>query len=75
MSNSNQNPNPSILMCPWCGCSASTDHWRTGFRGDDSGFAWIVECGDSHCGASGPIADSRDGAVDAWNMVARLNYR
>lgn len=69
------NPNPAqpvirVLRCPWCGGPASTDSWHTGFRGDDSGLAWIIECSNPRCGASGPIGDTMGDAVTLWNRVA-----
>lgn len=46
-----------FVPCPFNGCTSQ--------RVKSSGrWGWFVSCA---CGAVGPSADSREGAIEAWN--------
>jgi Restriction alleviation protein Lar len=50
--------------CPWCKCPAP-------IVVSDADRSW-VECMNSNCGADGPMRDTEEQAIAAWNLAIRL---
>lgn len=61
------------LPCPFCE-EHSIETWVTENEDVDGRAEWI-SCACTHCGTEGPAMATYKGAIDAWNLRPKVEYK
>ena len=56
----------AIIPCPFCGAPGQLEHFAMPILTNKGNIAYYIECSQRECG-SGPIRDTEEEAVRAWN--------